>query len=146
MTLGEFVRWTTYLNGAIDLCLLAQLLRYGLARTYRWLFGYFLAAGLQILLLIRLPTRSVWYGNIYFTGQAVRAILGVAFAITLWKLALAGYPALARFGRQILIYMLLGAAVVATAGLLLESRLRHGAKIPWCIDSRRSKARWTRWS
>jgi hypothetical protein len=126
MTLAELVRWTGYLNGAIDVCLLIQLLRYRLIRTYCWLFGYFLADVLQILLLIRLPSRSAWYGHIYFGGQAVKAALGVALAIRLWRLALRGYPALARFGRQIVIYMLLAAISVAAVGLLLEPATPRG--------------------
>jgi|SRR5579862_2070200 hypothetical protein len=126
MSPAVFLRWITYLNGAIDLCLLIQLLRYRLTRRYVWLFAYFLADILQILLLIRLPRRSVWYGNIYFGGQAAKAILGVAFAITLWKLALLGYPALARFGRRILIYLLLAATALAAAGLLLEPPAPRG--------------------
>jgi len=126
MTLAELVRWTGYLNGAIDVCLLIQLLRYGLVRRYCWLFGYFLADVLEILLPIRLPTRSVWYGYIYFGGQAAKAALGVALAINLWRLALLGYPALARFGRQIVIYMLLAAISVAAVGLLLEPATPRG--------------------
>jgi hypothetical protein len=126
MTMAELVRWSGYLNGAIDLCLLIQLLRYRLMRRYCWLFSYFLADVLQILLLIRLPPRSLWYGYIYFGGQAVKAALGVALAIRLWKLALEGYPALARFGRQIVIYMLLAAISVAVVGLLLEPATPRG--------------------
>jgi hypothetical protein len=120
MTLAEFTRWTQYLNGAIGVCLLVQLLRHGLTRRYCWLFCYFLAGVLQILLLTPLSTYSIWYGYIYFGGQEVKALLGVALAIRLWRLALLGYPALARFGRRALIYMVLAAMSVATVGLLLE--------------------------
>jgi hypothetical protein len=120
MTLAAFVLWTQYLNDAFDAGLLIQLLRYGLAPRYRWLFGYFLTDFLQVLVLTLLPIYSIWYGYIYFGGQGVKLLLGVAIAISLWKLALLGYPALARFGRQILIYMLLAAMSVAAVGLLLE--------------------------
>jgi hypothetical protein len=120
MTLVEFVRWAGYLNYAMDVCLLIQLLRYRLTRRYCWLFGYFLADVLQGLALTPFSTYSLWYGYIYFGGQAVKASLGVALAIRLWKLALMGYPALARFGRKILSYMLLAATLVAAVGLLLE--------------------------
>src|SRR5271154_1486304 len=126
MTLAAFVRWTTFLSGAVDVCLLIQLLRCGLTRRYCWLFGYFLADVLQSLLLIRLPTRSIWYGYIYFGGQAVKASLGVLLAIQLWKLALLEYPALARFGRRIVMYMLLAAMAVAAARLLLEPATPRG--------------------
>jgi len=126
MTLVEFGRWTGYLNGAIEVGLLIRLLSYGLARRYCWLFGYFLADVLQILLLIRLPTYSISYGYIYFGGQGVKALLGVLLAISLWKLALLGYPALARFGRQIVIYMLLAAMALAAVGLLLEPATPRG--------------------
>jgi hypothetical protein len=120
MTLAEFVRWAGYLNGVMDAGLLILLLRYRLTLRYCWLFGYFLADILQVLLLIPLSPYSIWFGYIYFSCQAVKASLGVALAIKLWKLALLEYPALARFGRQIVIYMLLAATAVAAAGLLLE--------------------------
>jgi hypothetical protein len=120
MELAEFARWTRYLNGAMGVCLLIQLLRYRLTRRYCWLFCYFLVGVLQILLETPLPTYSIWYGYIYFGGQAAKALLGVALAIRLWRLALLGYPALARFGRRAVIYMLLAAITVAAAGLLLE--------------------------
>ena len=120
MTLAEFVRWAGYLNGIVDAALLVQLLRYRLARKYCWLFCYFLADAVQPLLTISLSPYSIWYGYIYFGGQAVKALLGVALVIKLWKQALLRYPALARFGRQIAIYMLLAATAVAVVGLLLE--------------------------
>jgi hypothetical protein len=120
MTLAEFVRWAGYLNGVMDAGLLILLLRYRLTRRYCWLFCYLLADALQVLLLIPLSPYSIWYGYIYFGGQALKASLGVALAIKLWKLALLGYPALARFGRRIVIYMLLAATAVAAVGLLLE--------------------------
>ncbi len=126
MTLAEFSRWTGHLNSAVEVGLLIQLLRYRLARKYGWLFVYFLADVVQNLLLICLSTYSSWYGHIYFGGQAVKASLGVALAIRLWKLALLGYPALARFGRQIVIYMLLAAISLATVGLLLEPATPRG--------------------
>ena len=53
-------------------------------------------------------------------------MLGVVLAIRLWKLALLGYPALARFGRQIAIYMLLTALSLAVVGLLLEPATPRG--------------------
>jgi hypothetical protein len=126
MTLVEFARWTSYLGGAAEIVFLAQLLRYRLASRYYWLFGYFLADLLQTLLVIRLPTSSDWYGHIYVGGQAVKALLGVGIATGLWKLALLGYPAVARVGRQIVIYMLLAAMLISGVGLLLEPAAAPG--------------------
>jgi hypothetical protein len=126
MTLAEFARWTRYLNGAIGVCLMIQLLRYGLTRRYCWLFCYLLAGALQILLVIPFRTSSIWYGYIYFGGQAVKAVMGVALATALWRLALLRYPALARIGRQIVMYMLLVSVAIAAAGLLLEPPATRG--------------------
>jgi|SRR5579863_233387 len=120
MTLDEFARWTSYLTGVVEIGLLVLLLRYRLARSYCWLFDYFLADVLQTVLVIRLPIYSLWYGYIYFGGHGVKAFVGVGFAMQLWRRALLGYPAVARFGRQIVIYMLLAATAVSAAGLLLE--------------------------
>jgi hypothetical protein len=126
MTLAEFARGTTYLSAAVDVGLLVQLLRYRLALRYRWLFCYFLADALQILLAIGVSRSSVAYGYLYFGGQAVKAALGAAIAVRLWKLALLAYPALARFGRKIAIYVLLAAMAIAAAGLLLEPATPRG--------------------
>jgi hypothetical protein len=120
MSLVEFNQWVGYLTIAAAVGFLGRLLWFGLAPRFCWLFGYFLADVLQGALVIGVPPRSLWYGYVYFIGQAAKAMLAVGLSVQLWLLALRGYPALARFGRRIAIYMLLGALLLAAAGLLLE--------------------------
>ena len=123
-TWAEFLRWAGYLNGVMDVVLLIQLLRFGLAGRYSWLFGYFLVDVLQAALAGNLSRTSLLYGYVYFGGQALKLLLGAALAMSLWRLGLLQYPALAQFGRKVVIYMLLGAMTVAVAGLFLEPALR----------------------
>lgn len=120
MTLGEFVRWAGYLTTVASAAMLARLLWIGLAWKYAWLFGYLLADVVESVLVIGQPSYTLWYGYVYVTGQTVKVILTMGLSIRLWVLALQTYPALARFGRRIAIYMLLGAMGLATAGFLLE--------------------------
>src|SRR5271169_4368192 len=106
MSLVEFNQWVGYLVVAIGAALLARLLWFGLAWRYCWLFGYFLADFFESVLLIATPGRSLWYGYIYLASQSAKAVLGVGLSVQLWLLALRAYPALARFGRRLAIYML----------------------------------------
>jgi hypothetical protein len=131
MHLAEFDQWAGYLVTTAAACLLARLPWLGLGRKYAWLFGYFLAEVLQSVLTTGVSSRSLWYGYIYFGGQATKALLAVAASIQLWLLALRGYPALARFGRRIAVYILLGALLLAAAGAwLLEPPRSFQAVFP----------------
>jgi hypothetical protein len=126
MTLVTFDRWIGYLASLIEVALLVQFIRYGIARKYDLLLGFFLADVLQTLVEMRLSTYSKWYGEVYFGGQALKFALGAAFAIRLWSLALSRYGALARFGRWALICMLLAAVGVAAGGRVLDPPQGHG--------------------
>jgi hypothetical protein len=119
MTLADFNRWTGYLTMAAAAGVLVQLMWLGLVRRYLWLFAYFLADILQGVLVIGGSRGSLWYGYIYFGGEAAKAVLAVAASIQLWSLALRGYLALAQFGRRVALYMLLGALVLAAVGAWL---------------------------
>jgi hypothetical protein len=119
MNLAEFNQWVGYLTMAAAAGVLVQLMWLGLVGRYLWLFSYFLADVLQSALTMGVSSRSLWYGYIYFGGQAAKALLAVAVSTQLWLLALRAYPALARFGRRVAIYILLGALLLAAAGAWL---------------------------
>lgn len=120
MSLAAFDLWTGYLTTFAAACLLLRLLWLGLARRYAWLFCYFLVDVLQSLLVIGVSTSSLWYGYVYFGGQAAKTILAVGVSVGLWLEALRGYSAMARLGRQAAAYILAGALLLAAVGLLLE--------------------------
>jgi hypothetical protein len=120
MSLSEFNLLVGYLSIAAAAGLLARLLWFHLAWRYGWLFAYFAADIVQGVLVIGVSRRSLWYGYVYFAGQGAKVLLAVGVSVQLWLLALRAYPALARFGRRIAIYIFLGALLLAAAGLVLE--------------------------
>lgn len=120
MNLAEFARWASQLTTVAEAILLIEMLCFGLTRKYVWLVVFFLGDILSVVFAIGATTYSLRYGYVYFGGQAAKSLFAVAVSIQLWLLALAAYPAVARFGRRVLIYLLLGAMLVAAAGLLLE--------------------------
>jgi hypothetical protein len=120
MSLAGFNLWIGYLTTAAAAWLLVRLLWLGLARRYAWLFCYFLADILESVLVIDVSRRSLWYAYVYFAGQAAKTILAVGVSVELWREALRGYPAMARFGRQAAAYILAAALLLATVGLVLE--------------------------
>jgi hypothetical protein len=130
MSLFEFTRWISYLTTLGSVCLLARLGWLGLARRYGCLAGYLLTDVLQAVLVIGRPPYSVWYGNVYFASQAGKSILAIGFSVQLWLLALRGYPGVARYGRRMAFYLLLGTLGLALAGLLLEPP-RTGSQGPF---------------
>ena len=129
MNASELNQWLAHLITVLAVCLLMQLSRYRLARQYSWLFAYYLADILQALLAARSSTYSVWYGGVYFAGQAAKTALAAGFSIQLWKLALRAYPALARFGQRFGIYIQIIAAAVAATGLLLNPPRGRGQAV-----------------
>ena len=120
MSLSDFVRWSEYATSVSEAALLLELLWLGLARRYLWLTAFILGGLLQGIFTIGVSPHSRRYAYIYYVGQAAKLIFAVALSIQLWQLALASYPALARFGRRVLMYLLIGSALVAAGGLFFE--------------------------
>lgn len=120
MSLADFVGWSGYATSVAQAALLAELAWFGLAQRYIWLVAFLLSDLLQVILAAGASSRSLRYAYVYFAGQAAKSIFAVALSIQLWQLALAAYPALARFGRRVLIYLLTASVLVAAAGLALE--------------------------
>lgn len=120
MSLNQFNHWLTYVSLAASAGLVARLTWLGLARKYGWLAGYFLVDILQTVLTIGSSNYSMWYGYVYFSGQALKSVVAIGLSVQLWLLALRGYPGVARYGRRAALYMLLGTLLLALGGLLLE--------------------------
>lgn len=127
-----FAQGMVYLNLAAVLVLLARLSALGLFRIYHNLFFYLLTYTLQFVATAILPIRSPAYSYSYMAGESANLALSVLVVLELYKLALAGQPALAGFGRKTVAYALALAAFVAAGGIMLdvtvppgESRFRH---------------------
>lgn len=125
----ELNHWIGYLTMAVAVFLLARLAAFGMVWRYWCLFGYLLADTLQGLLAAGTPNDGVWYGYVYFVGQAAKTALAICLSVQLWVLAVKAYPALARFGRRLAAYALLVALVAATAGLALQPPLAGGQNL-----------------
>ncbi|PYT15118.1 MAG: hypothetical protein DMG59_15085 [Acidobacteria bacterium] len=120
MGIGGFEQAIWYLNILATIAVLISLYRNGLYRNYRRLYIYLLVDTLQSSLGALFQSRRKLYAQIYMTGQAMKLIIAVFVVLELYWLALAGHPALARFGRKTVRYLLPAAGVIALAGLLVD--------------------------
>jgi hypothetical protein len=122
-------RWLSgiwYLNLAATLALIVSLAGNGLSRVYQCLFAYLLADASQTLILMAIGNSNNLYAYVYLAGQSLKLLLSVFVILELYRLALAGRPALARFGRNTVTYWLAAAAAVAALGLALEHGVPRG--------------------
>ena len=115
MLLGQLEQWLWYLNIGAAVVLLARLYSQRLVTLYPALFVYLLADTVQQALELTFEHKRRWYGQIYFAGQAVKVALAIWVVLELYKLALAGQPALARFGQRTLGYLFSAAAVISAS-------------------------------
>src|SRR5258708_4191984 len=106
-----------YFNIAATALLLVRLVVQGLYRSYPLLLGYFLVDLAAESVLVSLGPNSPAYFYAYLAGQAIKLGLAVSVVLELYHLALAGHPALAKFGRRAAGYMMLLLAVIAVVGL-----------------------------
>lgn len=120
MNLADFVRWSGYATSLAQAALVVQLAGLRLTRRYLWLDAFVLSGVLQVIFAIGASPFSLRYAYTYYAGQAAKSIFAVALSVQLWQLALTAYPALARFGRRILIYLLGASLLIAAAGLFFE--------------------------
>ena len=119
-------RGMVYLNLAAVLALLVRLSALGLFRIYRSLFFYLLTYTLQFVATAILPIRSAAYGYSYMAGESANVALSMLVVLELYRLALAGQPALAGFGRKTVAYAMALAALVAAGGVLLDATVPPG--------------------
>ena len=82
------------LNIAPTTVLLGQFVLQRLYRSYPLLFGYFLVDLAQDVVALLLTPNSRPYVYTYLGGQAVKLVLAVLVVLELYRLALAGHPAL----------------------------------------------------
>lgn len=120
MALSPFEQGITSLNIAAAAALVIRLAWTGLFRTYPFLFLYMIVDIVETGAGLWIQNNKKRYGEVYMAGQAVKMILVVFVILRLYRLALAGHPALARFGRRAVSYVLAGAAVVAAGGLIIH--------------------------
>jgi hypothetical protein len=123
---AQLLRAIWYLNLAATLALMISLAGNGLFRVYRRLFSYLAVDASQTLILMALGNSNNAYAYVYLAGQCLKLLLSVFVILELYRLALAGRPALARFGRNTVGYWLAAAAAVAVAGLAVNPEVPPG--------------------
>jgi hypothetical protein len=115
-----------YINIAAASALVFRLAMTGLFRLYRWLFVFLTFDVLESVAGAWLRRQPKAYGDLYMTGQSLKLVLAFCVVLELYRLALSDHPALARFGRQTVWYLILGSAVIAGGGLVFDRSLPEG--------------------
>ena len=97
-----------------------------LIRIYKLLFLYLASDVLSSFIGLFIPFRSAAYGNYYFSTETIRIIIASFMLVEISSLALERQPALARFVRSIVGYMLAAAAVIPVIVLFTDRSASAG--------------------
>jgi hypothetical protein len=126
MAVLEQILW--YLNFLATLGLLVRLVQCGLTRTYGSLFWYWLAQAAATPVMLLVPLKSSLYTKLYFTAEVISLVLAIWVVLELYREALVGHSALARFGRQSVITLMGVAAIMAGFAVTLDSKILPGQR------------------
>ena len=96
----------------------------GLVKIYTLLFSYLTVDFLSSTIALFIDYHSAAYGYYYFSGQTVKITIAAFMLVEIFSLALERHPALARFGRSIVGYILVAAAVVPVIALFVDHSAR----------------------
>jgi hypothetical protein len=107
---------TTALTAAV----LLKLWVTGLAKIYRLFFCYLTADFFTSIGALSIQYDTKAYGRFYFTSQTVKVVIAAWVLVEIYPLALERTPALARFGRNAVGYILGLAAVVPLIAAFLD--------------------------
>ena len=110
-----------YLNFGATLVLVFRFVHCNLFRVYPFLFGYWLVQAAADVIMFQVPLRSDLYAYLYYSFQVVNLILAVCVVQELYRMALAGHPGLAAFGRKSVLLIMGFTALFAAAGVVLDS-------------------------
>lgn len=140
---SAWLDWVPGVELAATLILIASLAFHRLHPVYRFFFGYLVADALQTAAGLTFQKNLRLYAIIYFGGQSIKVLLAVFVVLEIYRIALAGQPALAHYGKKTVGYILAAAAVVAAGGLWLDQNtsgyrphtLRHFAQFERTMDA-----------
>lgn len=119
--LAQWLRATSYLDLISIWVLILALVRNKLFRVYRFLFAYLLVDGAFSIVGLILRNGTEIYFLAYVLAQATKIVLALFVVLELYRIALAGRPALARFARDFIAWVLAAAAIIAASGLLMDN-------------------------
>lgn len=118
--------WITTAEVAATLLLIVKLAASRLYAVYPCFFSFLVvdAASTSAGLIFRAHRRL--YAEIYFASQGAKMLLAVLVVLEIYRIALAGQPALARYGRNAVGYILACAALIAAAGSWIDRDTHPG--------------------
>ncbi len=125
----HWLDWAAHLDLAATIALIVSLSLNGLFRRYPWFFAYIAAdalEGVAALAFFGGNHRNNQYAYLYLAGQFIKLILAIFVVLELYRVALRRHPALAKFGRNSVAYVLIAAAMVAGAGLMIDRYVPPG--------------------
>lgn len=97
--------------------LLTRMIVSGIFRIYPWFCSYILAETLRILVSYQISIYSDAYTTQWKIASIVKAVLLVFVVLEMYRVAMAGKPALARYGQRVAKYVILAGALLS--GLML---------------------------
>ena len=122
----QWLRAAVYLDLVCIWLLIVTLARNKLYQVYRFLFAYLLVDGLGTAAGLTLHNGTRTYFLVYICSQALKTVLAVFVVLELYQIALAEHPALSRFGRDVVLYVLGVAAVIAACAIAFDATIPPG--------------------
>jgi hypothetical protein len=121
ITLNAWETDVWYLTIALTGAVLVKLSVSGLLRIYKLLFAYLALSFVSALAALTIPYNTKAYGNLYFSTETARILLAALVVVEIYSLALENTPALARFLRNTVGYLLLAALIVPAIALFMDN-------------------------
>lgn len=126
MHLATALQFLWYADTGATLVLLARLVSSRLVRTYRYFWWYLLISFSESAVRIPLQGHFKLQADVYMLARSIGVVISVFLVMELYWLALASHPAIARYGRRVVGYLLGSACLAAGAGLLIFPILGPG--------------------
>jgi hypothetical protein len=121
-TLAKLTDWLLYASIVARLLLVAVLTRRKLVRGYRWFFAYQIFNVVETCAAL-IPIPEKYMVARYSTTQTIKTVLASLMVMEVYRLALAERKALARFGRNIVGYVLAASVVIAPVWMLYSGHV-----------------------
>lgn len=126
--MSQWGQVVTYVNLGLSLAVLGMLWGARLMARYKLLVGYLLADFMLTAKGLTLAGNRNIYAQFYFGAQSVKIVIAAFVLVEIYALSLENTPALARFVRNGVAYILFVSALFPGAALLLD---RSPARYPW---------------
>lgn len=127
MSPWEKVVW--WITMGLTVAVLVSLWMNSLVRLYKLFFCYLAADLIFSIAAANTPYHTKAYAYVYFSSQIVKGGIAAFMLVEVYSLALDRHPALARFGKSVVGYILAASAVIPLA-MMFSDRTGPGYKYP----------------